>query len=158
MRAALLTHLSLKSPSCTGFTLRATRVQANLESSAAAGFMAAERSEVRVSGWRRRPWSERRWGWHRADSGGWADGNTACWTSDGTEPDPPAPERERERHLVRPLHRQHPTPSVWRMVYKVERNMMPASKMPWFNRENNTRMHCNKLRKKIKDGKILIKK
>lgn len=59
--------------------------------------MAAERSEVRVSGWRRRLWSDRRWGWRTADSGGWAGGNTARWTSDGTEPDQPTPERETER-------------------------------------------------------------
>lgn len=84
--------------------LRPARVQANLEPPPPRpgpsdpwdgnDDMAAERSEVRVSGWRRRLWSDRRWGWRTADSGGWAGGNTARWTSDGTEPDQPTPERD----------------------------------------------------------------
>ncbi len=149
MRAALLTYLSLKSPSCTGFTLRATRVQANLESSAAAGFTAAERSGFLAG--------EEGLG---LSAGGVDTERTAEGELTGTRLVGlqmglnQIRQRLRERHLVRPLYRQHPTPSVWRMVNKVERNMMPASKMPWFNRENNTRMHCNKLRKKIKDGKF----
>ncbi len=136
---------TFKSPLCTGFTLRAARVQANLESSERChrvhgcwkvrgqGFWLAKKALVWAqvglmqSGQRRESWREHglldfRWDWTRSAS---------AW----------------ERHLVRTLHRQHPTPSVWRMVSKVRRNMMHASKMHWFNRENNTRMHCNKLRK-----------
>lgn len=59
-----------------------------------------ERSEVRVSGWRRRPWSDHRWGSHTADSGGSADGNTTRWTSDEPEPDQPMPERARDTSVT----------------------------------------------------------
>lgn len=48
---------------------------------------------MKVSGWRRRPWSLRRWGWCTAGSGGSAGGNRAGWTSGGTGPGLPEPGR-----------------------------------------------------------------
>ena len=45
------------------------------------------RVSMRVSGWRRRPWSLHRWGWCTVGSAASAGGNTARWTWDETGPD-----------------------------------------------------------------------
>lgn len=52
---------------------------------------AAASESLRVSGWRRRPWSRRRLGWCTAGSAASAGGNTARWTSGGTGPGQPGP-------------------------------------------------------------------
>lgn len=50
-----------------------------------------------VSGWRKRPWSLRRWDWCTVGSVESAGGNTADWTSGGTGPVPPEPGQD-QRH------------------------------------------------------------
>lgn len=57
------------------------------------------RVSMRVSGWRRKPWSLHRWGWCKGGSAGSAVGNKARWSSGGTGPNLPAPGQHQQHEV-----------------------------------------------------------